>query len=173
MAVLLKRGVDGAHEHGNFRNHPSRSGAGANRLDSRASTPRLCSDPNPVQFVELTNAITIYTKRPYKGMHSKAVNSPAAGVFQEGCKSSLTVHFSRVPNDFIGVGIEFIEDSVMSWLSQLFLDFINQCIYNWLGIDAGSLAKVPDRTMPRIHYFCSRLGGDIPYSKKGKVDRGW
>lgn len=173
MAVLPKRGVDDAHGHGKFWNHPLRSGAGASRLDSRDSTPRLCSDPNPVQSVKLTNAITISTKRPYVDMHSKAVTSPAAGVFQEGCKSSLTVHFSRVPNDFTGVGVEFIEDSVMSLLVQLFRDFINQCIYNWLGIDAGSLAKVPDRAMPRIHYFCSRLGGDIPYSKKGKVDRGW
>jgi hypothetical protein len=106
-------------------------------------------------------------------MHSKAVTSPAAGVFQEGCKGSLTVHSSRVLNDFIGIGIKFIEDSVMSWNSQLFLDFINQCIYNWLGIDAGCLAKVLDRAMPRIHYIYSTLGVDIPYSKEGKVYRGW
>jgi hypothetical protein len=107
-------------------------------------------------------------------MHSKAVTSHTAGVFQEGCKSSLTVHSSRVLNDFLGFRIEFTEDSVMSWiLSQLFPDFINQCIYNWLGIDVGCLAKVPDRAMPRIHYGISRLGGNISYSKKGKVDQGW
>ena len=107
-------------------------------------------------------------------MHSKAVTSHTAGVFQEGCKSSLTVHSSRVLNDFLGFRIEFTEDSVMSWiLSQLFPDFINQCIYNWLGIDVGCLAKVPDRATPRIHYGISRLGGNISYSKKGKVDQGW
>jgi hypothetical protein len=174
VAVLPKRGVDDAHEHGNHWNHPSRSGAGASRLDSRASTQRLCSYPNPVQYIKLTNIITISTKGPYLEMHSKAVTSLAAGVFQEGCKSSLTVHSSRVLNGFLGVWIEFTEDRVMSWIiSQLIPDFINQCIYNWLGINANCLAKVPDRVTPRIHYGISRPGGNIPYSKKGKVDRGW
>ena len=78
------------------------------------------------------------------------------------------MHFTRALDDFIGVQIKFMEDSFGSWIIlQLFLDFINQCIYNWLGINASCLAKVLDCATPQVHYGISRLGRNIFYVKKG------